>query len=163
MLAGGMVKVVNDDRGFLRGKAFLWDRFAVWSILQRKSDGAIVSLISTHMPTNPRRYPATHGAPQSRSALYGNGMDTIVGMFGQLSQYGPVLMGGDMNSHPTDGAWAAAPKMNAAGYSYTKDQGVMYLFFRNDVSVVSNQQIRIFSDHPAIITTLNMNGIGPVE
>ncbi|CAN5526122.1 hypothetical protein BH11ACT8_BH11ACT8_27630 [soil metagenome] len=160
-LAGGMVKVVDDDQGFLRGKAFLWDRFAVWSILQR-DDGSIVSLISTHMPTNPGRFPGQHGNPAlSRFELYGKGMDTIVAMVDQLSSYGPVLIGGDMNSHPNQGTWCATTKLGAAGFGYTKDQGVMYLFYRDGVSVASSRQVRIFSDHPALISTLNMNGAGP--
>lgn len=160
MLDGGRIRVVNDDRGRLRGKAFLWDRFATWAILQR-DDGAIVSLISVHMPTNPNRTPTVPGFPASaRAALYGSGMDTLVAVVDQLSAYGPVLVGGDMNSHPTEGAWTAASKMGAAGYEYAKDQGVMYLFFDNDAALVDSQQVAIHSDHPAIITTVDLSALG---
>lgn len=161
-VAGGMVRVVNDDRGFLRGKAFVWDRFAVWSIL-RRADGAVVSLISTHMPTNPGRYPRSHGGGGSRVALYAQGMDTLVAMTRQLAAYGPVLVGGDMNSHASQGSWTAAAKMTAAGFSYVKDQGVMYLFYSDGVSAASSRQVRIYSDHPALLGTLSMNGTGPTS
>lgn len=162
MRAGGMVRVVDDDRGYLRGKAFLWDRFAVWSVLQN-DEGNVVSLISTHMPTNPGRYPAQPGGGMSRVQRYSEGMDTLVAMVDQLERYGPVLVGGDMNSHPDQGSWTAAAKLGAAGYTFTKDQGVMYLFADDDTSVVSTRQIRIVSDHPALLTTLSMNGLGPRE
>lgn len=161
-LAGGRFKAVNDDNGFLMGKPFVWDRYAMWSILKRKSDGAIVSLVSLHMPTNPVIYPQQHGHPGiSRVAKYNQGMIAVVGMVNQLKRYGPVLLGGDMNSHPSQGGWTAAAHMGADGFTYTKDTGVMYLFYQSPATVIAKRQIHIVSDHPAIITTLAMNGSGP--
>lgn len=161
-VAGGRYKVVNDDNGYLRGKPFVWDRYAMWSILRRKSDGAIVSLASLHMPTNPVIYPQQHGHPgMSRVRKYDLGMNAVIGMVDQLEHYGPVLVGGDMNSHPSQGPWTAAAHFGRAGYTYAKDTGVMYLFYRSPASVVAKRQIHIVSDHPAIITTLAMNGSGP--
>jgi hypothetical protein len=88
-------------------------------------------------------------------------MDVLVGSVRALAEHGPVLVGGDMNSHHSQGAWTAAAKMTAAGYDYVKDRGVMHLFFQNAVGLVSNRQIGVASDHPAIITTLDMRGVGP--
>ena len=94
------------------------------------------------MPTNPRRYPQQHGNPGlSRAALYGTGMDVLRQTVQVLAQHGPVLVGGDMNSHPSDGSWAAAPKMTALGYGYAKDNGVMYLFYPPGVGLVSNSVV----------------------
>lgn len=153
MRAGGMQRIVDDDKGFLRGKPFVWDRFAVWAVLQN-DEGQVISLISTHMPINPGKYPATHSGGPNRIDLFARGMDTVVAMVGQLSAYGPVLVGGDMNSHADQGGWTAAAKMGGAGYRYVKDQGVMYLFFGADADVVSSRQVSIYSDHPALLSTL---------
>lgn len=163
-LDGGRMKIVDNDRGILRHKPFLWDRFAVWSILKRKSDGAVVSLISVHMPTNPFTTATVPGFPRgARIAKYAGGMDALVGIVDQLQHYGPVIVGGDMNSHPGQGAWTAAAKMGAQGYTYAKDTGVMYDFYKAPATLLAKRQIHIVSDHPAIITTLAMNGAGPVQ
>ncbi|GAA3826168.1 hypothetical protein [Nocardioides panacisoli] len=157
----GRFKVVDNDNGYYNGRPFTWDRYATWAVLQR-DDGAVVSVISVHMPTNPRKFPKQHGAnAMSRAAQYGHGMDLLHGLVSQLSAYGPVLVGGDMNSHASDGSWAAAPKMTAAGYNYTKDSGVIYLFFPGAASVEESHEVHVVSDHPALITHLDMNGIGP--
>lgn len=161
-IEGGRVRVVNDDAGFLHGHAFVWDRYVTWVLLRRTSDGAIVSLCSLHMPTNPARYPAEHGRPgMSRIAKYAGGMDQVLAVVAQLRKYGPVLLGGDMNSHPGQGGWTAAAKMTAAGYSYNKDSGVMYLFYPSAATLVARRQVHVASDHPAIVTTIAMNGAGP--
>ena len=57
-------------------------------------------------------------------------MDVLVNTVRVLAAHGPVLVGGDMNSHHSQGAWTAAAKMTAAGYDYVKDRGVMHLFFQ---------------------------------
>jgi hypothetical protein len=72
-----------------------------------------------------------------------------------------VLVGGDMNSHHSQGGWTAAAKMTAAGYRYVKDRGVMHLFFQGGVNVLSTRQIGVASDHPALIASLDMRGQGP--
>jgi endonuclease/exonuclease/phosphatase family metal-dependent hydrolase len=162
LVDAGRVKVVDNDTGFLQGKAFTWDRYATWAMLQRKEDGAIVSVVSTHMPTNPGKFPQQHGrTSMSRVERYSRGMDVLVGTVRTLAEHGPVLLGGDMNSHHSQGGWTAAAKMTAAGYQYVKDRGVMHLFFPGGADVVSNQQVGVASDHPAIVTTLDVNGLGP--
>jgi endonuclease/exonuclease/phosphatase family metal-dependent hydrolase len=162
LIDGGRLKVVDDDTGIHGGQRFVWDRYATWAMLQRKEDGAIVSVLSLHMPTNPAKFPAQPaGASMSRVERYSRGMDVLVGSVRALAEHGPVLVGGDMNSHHSQGAWTAAAKMTAAGYDYVKDRGVMHLFFQDAVDVVSNRQIGVASDHPAIVTTLDMRGIGP--
>ncbi len=159
MVDGGRVKLVDNDQGFHSGRAFTWDRYATWALLQRR-DGALVSIVSTHMMTNPAKFPKTHGGGESRVSKYGRGMDVMRNLVGALSEFGPVLMGGDMNSHPSQGPWTAAAKMTGAGYRYSKDQGVMYLFYQGAAELVSHRQVRVASDHPAIITSVDLTGVG---
>lgn len=162
MIDGGRVKVVDNDTGIYSGHAFVWDRYATWAMLQRKTDGAIVSVVSVHMPTNPAKFPAQPGSPSmSRATRYGLGMDVLINTVRVLAAHGPVMVGGDMNSHAGEGSWTAAAKMTAAGYQYVKDSGVMHLFFQGGVDVVSSRQIGVASDHPALITSLDMGGLGP--
>lgn len=161
LVDGGRVKLVENDQGFHHGRPFTWDRYATWAILQR-DDRAVVSVISTHMMTNPGKYPKQHGNPGlSRAGQYARGMDVLLALGDTLAQFGPVVVGGDMNSHPGSGSWAAAPKMRAAGYQYAKDAGVMYLFFQPGVELVSHRQVRVASDHAALVSALDMRGKGP--
>jgi endonuclease/exonuclease/phosphatase family metal-dependent hydrolase len=161
LVDAGRVKVVDNDTGYLTGQAFTWDRYATWAVLQRK-DGAIVSVVSAHMPTNPAKFPRQPGNPgMTRVERYSRGMDVLRATVGVLAEHGPVLLGGDMNSHHSQGAWTAAAKMTAAGYRYAKDRGVMHLFYPGAAELVSNNQVGVASDHPAIVTTLDMNGQGP--
>ncbi len=161
MIDGGRVKLVDDDRGFHGGRPFTWDRYATWVVLQRK-DGAIVSVVSSHMMTNPGRFPRQHGNPPgTRVQRYARGMDVLRGLAGVLAAHGPVLVGGDMNSHASQGWWTAAAKMRSGGYEHVKDRGVMYLFHQAGVEVTGHRQVGVASDHPAILTTLDLNGQGP--
>ncbi len=161
LVDAGRIKVVDNDTGFHGGSAFTWDRYATWALLQRR-DGAVVSVVSTHMPTNPGKFPRQpRNTGTTRIARYSRGMDVLVNSLRTLAQHGPVLLGGDMNSHHSQGAWTAAGKMTAAGYEYVKDRGVMHLFFQDAVDVASHRQVGVASDHPAIVTTLDMNGQGP--
>ena len=164
MLDGGRVKIVDDDHTVFKGTNKLWDRFAAWGIFQR-SDGAVVSVIATHHMTNAYRFPRQWGnPPMSRAEQYGLGMDYLIDLVGVLAPYGPVLVGGDMNSHHNDGPNAAAPRMAAAGYRYTKDSGVIYNFYAAPVKVTKTWEISaaaVHSDHPALFTRMAMNGAGP--
>ena len=164
MLDGGRVKIVDDDHVVFKGTNKLWDRFAAWGIFQR-SDGAVVSVIAVHHMTNVYRMPRQWGnPPMSRAEQYGLGMDYLIDLVGVLAPYGPVLVGGDMNSHPNDGPDAAAPRMEAAGYRYTKDSGVIYNFYAAPVKVEKTWEISkaaVHSDHPALFTRMAMNGAGP--
>jgi endonuclease/exonuclease/phosphatase family metal-dependent hydrolase len=163
LVDGGRIKVVDNDTGIHAGRTFVWDRYATWAVFQRK-DGAIVSILSTHMPTNPAKFPRQPaGATMTRVERYSRGMDVLVNSIRTLAAHGPVLLGGDMNSHHSQGAWTAAAKMTAAGYEYVKDQGVMHLFFPGAAEVAAHRQVGVASDHPAIITTLDMNGLGPTR
>lgn len=162
LVDAGRIKVVDNDTGIHAGRPFTWDRYATWATLQRRRDGAIVSVVSTHMPTNPMKFPRQIGNPGiTRAERYGRGMDVLVSTVSALDEHGPVLVAGDRNSHPGQGAWAAGTKMAAAGYQYVKDRGVMYLFFQSDAEVSEVRQVGVASDHPAIVTTLDMNGLGP--
>ncbi len=156
LVAQGRIQVVNDDRGYLHGKKFMWDRYATWVTLRNLIDGRLTSVISTHMPTNPGKFPRQWGNPPlSRVRLYALGMDKLTDLTANLALQGRVILGGDMNSHPNQGAWTAAAKMAAAGYAYSKDRGVMYLFRPVEATAPSSQQVPISSDHPALITTLD--------
>ena len=156
LVAQGRIQVVNDDRGYLHGKKFMWDRYATWVTLRNLIDGRLTSVIATHMPTNPAKYPRQWGNPPlTRVQLYALGMDKLVSLVGSLAQQGRVILGGDMNSHPNQGSWTAAAKMGAAGYAFAKDRGVMYLFHSVEATVPSSRQVPINSDHPALITMLD--------
>ena len=161
LVDAGRVKLVDDDRGFRLGEPFTWDRYATWATLQRP-DGAVVSVVSTHMMTNPARYPRQHGNPRmSRAAQYGVGMDVLADTVRVLAAHGPVLVGGDMNTHGREGPWTAAVRLSAAGFGYAKDNAVMYVFYPDEAEVVSHRQVGVASDHPAIVTTLDLTGAGP--
>lgn len=161
LVDAGRIKLVEDDGSYYKQRPVVWDRFAMWAMLQRP-DGAIVSIVSTHMMTNPAKYPQQPGnARQSRVARYSAGMDVLLSTVDTLAAHGPVLVGGDMNSFPDQGPWTAAAKMGSAGFGYVKDRAVMYLFHQAGVQVLGNREVRMDSDHPAIVTTLDMNGQGP--
>lgn len=160
LLDGGRVKTVDDDAGFYFGRPYLWDRYATWVVLQR-SDGAVMSVISAHMPINPVKNPQQHGRPQvSRVAKYDNGMRVLLGLAHDLQAYGPVLIGGDMNSHAGGGPWTAASIMRSAGFGYTTDGILMFDFFPPGVSVAAYGRFPVVSDHPALWSTFDMNGVG---
>lgn len=162
-LDGGRVKIVDNDHVVFGGKNKLWDRYAIWGVFQR-SDGAVVSVIATHHMTNVYRFPRQWGEPSmTRAEQYGLGMDHLTHLVDTLALYGSVLVGGDMNSHPRDGPNAAAPRMTAAGYRYTKGSGVMYNFYPAAGRVTKTWQIgkaAVHSDHPALFTRLDLNGAG---
>jgi hypothetical protein len=164
LLDGGRVKIVDDDHVVTRVGNRLWDRYAVWGVFQRV-DGAVVSVIAVHHMTNAYRYPRQWGEPpMTRAEQYGLGMDHLIELIGVLAPYGPVMVGGDMNSHPQDGPHAAAPRMEAAGYRYTKDSGVIYNFYTGPVKVAATWEISeaaVHSDHPALFTRMAMSGAGP--
>ncbi len=156
------MKLVENDATFYKRRAVTWDRYATWAILQRPTDRAVVSVVSTHMMTNPGKYPRQHGNPgQSRISQYAKGMDVLIALTKTLEGFGPVLVGGDMNSHPGQGSWTAAGRMTGAGYRYVKDFAVMYLFYPQTANVVRHSQVRVVSDHPAIVTTLDLDGTVP--
>ncbi|GAA4127676.1 hypothetical protein GCM10022215_38400 [Nocardioides fonticola] len=165
MLAGGRVRIVQDDHVIFHGSNKNWGRWAIWGVFQR-TDGAVVSVISSHQMTNPFRYPNSQWGDQpfTRATQYGQGMDYLVQLAAKLAAYGPVFLGGDMNSHPGDGPESAAAKMQAAGFSHTKDSGVIYNFYAAPVSIEKTWEISkaaVHSDHPALFTRMAMNGAGP--
>jgi endonuclease/exonuclease/phosphatase family metal-dependent hydrolase len=133
----GRVKLVEDDQGFQHGRRFTWDRYATWVTL-RRADGSKASFVSTHLE------------------MYAQGMDVLVELVRTLSRRGPVFVGGDMNSHASQGEWTAAAKMSAAGFAYAKDQGVMYLFYPSGTTLVRSKEVSVASSHPALITTLEL-------
>lgn len=162
--AGGRIKIVDNDQGHIHGKQFLWDRYATWAVFIR-GDGAVVSVIATHHMTNVYKSPQQWGnPPMSRAEQYDLGMDYLIQLADSLRSYGPVFVGGDMNSHQGDGHAAAATRMTAAGFQHTKDSGVIYNFYAAPVAVTKTWEISaaaVHSDHPALFTRMAMNGAGP--
>lgn len=157
----GRVKLVDNDIGYYEGHPFTWDRYAIWAVLQR-GDGSIVSVVSVHMMTNPGKYPRQpRRAPETRIQRYSAGMDVLRATVDMLETRGPVLVGGDMNSHPDQGAWTAAAKLTADGFQYAKDSGVMYLFYPDHALLEGSRQMHVVSDHPALVATVDLNGQGP--
>jgi endonuclease/exonuclease/phosphatase family metal-dependent hydrolase len=156
LVDAGRVKLVEDDGSYYQGRAVVWDRFAMWSVL-RRDDGSTVSVVSTHMMTNPEKYPRQPGRHRlTRVEQYAAGMDVLLATVRDLAVRGPVLVGGDMNSFPTQGPWTAAAKLTSAGFRYAKDRAVMYLFYQDGAQVLGHREVRVDSDHPAIITTLDL-------
>ncbi|MGE0341469.1 MAG: peptidoglycan DD-metalloendopeptidase family protein [Porticoccaceae bacterium] len=161
---GGRVTLVVDDNTYYQGRAVTWDRFATWVILER-ADGAVVSVISTHHMTNPHKWPRQHGNPPlTRPQQYGAGMDILLQLRNSLATHGPVLIGGDMNTHAsyTDLPWAAAAKMKAAGYGW-HNHAVDFVFFpqHQGVRLERGWSGTMVSDHHWISARLSMNGVGP--
>ncbi len=161
---GGRVQLVDDDKTYYKGRPVTWDRFATWVILER-ADGAVVSVIATHLMTNPHRWPKQHGNPPlTRPQQYAAGMDILLQLRNSLAAHGPVLIGGDMNTQAsyTNLPWAAAAKMKAAGYGW-QNQGVDFIFFPQYQGVRLEQgwDGTMVSDHRWISARIAMNGAGP--
>lgn len=165
-LDSGRMKITNDDKGVYKGKNFLWDRYAVWGIFKKKgSSNTIVSAISTHMMTNPKFSKQWGNPPMTRREQYALSMDILLQLTAVLARHGPVLIGGDMNSHPDQGNWTAAAKMQKAGFGYARDGAVIYVFHPPGTKLVSqrNVPIPIGNDHggKGLLAKINMNGVGP--
>jgi len=161
---GGRVTLVVDDKTYYKGKPVTWDRFATWVILER-ADGAVVPVIATHHMTNPHRWPRQHGNPPlTRPQQYGAGMDILLQLRNSLATHGPVLIGGDMNTHAsyTNLPWAAAAKMKGAGYGW-HNHGVDFIFFPQHQGVRLEQgwDGTMVSDHHWLSARIAMNGAGP--
>jgi endonuclease/exonuclease/phosphatase family metal-dependent hydrolase len=158
LVDAGRVKLVDNDMGYdAKGDAYTWDRYATWTTLQG-ADGGIVSVVSAHMMTNPAYYPRQpRRSAETRIQRYSHGMDVLRATTSVLARYGPVLVGGDMNSHPGQGTWTAAAKLGSLGFRYAKDSGVMYLFYPGAEQLESSRQIPVVSDHPALVATLDLD------
>ena len=161
----GRVKIVEDDQAIFKGRPVTWDRYATWVLLERKSDGAVVSIISVHHMTNPHKYPAQHGNPPlTRKQQYGQGMDILIKLANSLATHGPVLLGGDMNSHAsyTNLSWSSAAKMSAAGYGWYS-HAVDFVFFPQyrGVRLDRGWTGSMVSDYQWVAARLDMNGAGP--
>lgn len=164
LLDGGRFQYVENDWARLNGRPYLSNRYATWVVLERKSDHAQIVVVSTHHMTNPRRYPsrAGHNLPQTRIQQYRAGMGLLRQMIARLSAYGPVLVAGDMNTSPRDGAWSALPQMTRSGYTHTSDHGVVYQFVPTGAKATHTRLIPVTSDHSrALVTTIRLNPRNP--
>ena len=161
LVDAGRIELVEDDGSFYKNRPVVWDRFAMWAMLQRE-DGAIVSIVSTHMMTNPAKYPQQPGNPrQSRIARYAAGMDVLLGTVDALAAHGPGA-GGRRHELPSGpGAVDCRGEDDLRRVRVRQDRAVMYLFHQAGVQVLAHREVRVDSDHPAIVTTLDMNGQGP--
>jgi endonuclease/exonuclease/phosphatase family metal-dependent hydrolase len=163
LVDAGRYMYVEHDLVMFKGKPVDWNRYATWTILRRASDGAQVVVISTHNMTNPQVQRRTHGNYQwpSRVAQYADGMKKLRALVVQLAAYGPVLMAGDMNVHPNQGAWSAPDQMAQNGFGYSFDRAVIYQFFPHGTRDVGERLISVDSDHPhALLTSIDLNGVG---
>lgn len=163
----GRVKIVSDDQLYFKGEPRTWDRYATWVMLQRKSDGAVVSVIATHHMTNPHKFPRQHGNPPlSRAQQYGAGMDILVQLTNSLASHGPVIIGGDLNTHAsyTDLAWSAVSRMKAAGYGWA-NHAVDFVFFPESqgARLANSSTGALVSDHQWVTAQIDMNGAGPTS
>lgn len=159
LLDGGRFQYVENDWARLNGRPYLSNRYATWVVLERKSDDQQVVVVSTHHMTNPRRYPsrAGHTMPQTRIEQYEAGMGLLRQMITRLSAYGPVLVAGDMNTSPRDGAWSALPQMRRSAYTHTRDHGVVYQFVPPGTTATRTRLIPVTSDHSrALLTTIRL-------
>ena len=161
----GRVKIVSDDQLIFKGNPRTWDRYATWVMLQRKSDGAVVSVIATHHMTNPHKDLRQHGNPAlTRPQQYGAGMDILIQLTNSLASHGPVVIGGDMNTHAsyTDLPWSAVSKMKAAGYGWA-NHSVDFVFFPQSqgARLANSSTGPLVSDHQWLTTRIDMNGAGP--
>lgn len=162
-VAAGRVTIVEDDKAYFQGRRILWDRFATWAVLKR-ADGAVVSIVSVHHMTNPKKFPRQHGnPPMTRPEQYGHGMDTLLGLLDRLGQHGPVFVGGDMNTHAsyTNLSWSAAAKMTAAGYAW-HNHAVDFIFYQQHNGVKPTRTVvgpkAEVGDHNMLAATFAMNG-----
>ncbi|HWT55616.1 MAG TPA: tyrosine-protein phosphatase [Candidatus Microsaccharimonas sp.] len=167
-LTGGRVKVTNHDHVVFEGNNRDWNRYVVWGMFKRKSDGVIVSFASTHMMTAPdgQRQWGTLDPPMTRTQQYELSMQNVKQLIGVLSQHGPVLFGGDMNDTLGDtNSWAPVPQMKAIGYTGSSDKRVLLSFNPPGTSIVNNRIVRLdlHGDHNdgSIQTTFDMSGVGP--
>lgn len=159
LVDGGRFMYVERDLVIFKGHRVDWNRYAAWTVLKNRADGRQVVVIATHHMTNPEKQRRTHGNYQwpSRIAQYEHGMKLLRGLIAKLSAYGPVLVGGDMNVFPKQGAWSAPDQLAKDGFRYTRDRAVIYQFFPANASVLGTRLVRVSSDHPhALITALRL-------
>jgi len=157
LVDAGRFEYVKDDLVVFKGRPVDWNRYATWTILRNRANGRQIVVIATHNMTNPQKQRRTHGdyAWPSRIAQYAAGMRLLRQLVAQLSAYGPVLLAGDMNVHPSQGAWSAPDQLAQAGYSFTYDHAVIYQFFPRTARVLGTSLVPVSSDHPhALETTL---------
>lgn len=159
LVDGGRFKYVEHDLVVFKGNPVDWNRYAAWTVLKRRTDGRQIVVIATHHMTNPEKQRRTHGDYQwpSRVAQYEHGMTLLRRLIAKLSAYGPVLVGGDMNVFPKQGAWSAPDQLAQDGFRYTRDRAVIYQFFPANAAVLGTRLVRVSSDHPrALITALRL-------
>lgn len=170
-LDAGRIKITNHDYLVFDGKNADWNRYAVWGVFERETDGAIVSVIDTHMMTNPEKFPRQWREtepPMTRIEQYVDSMDNLEQLAGTLAVHGPVLIGGDMNSHPDDGNWTAVHQLQKEAYDYSRPSGeVIYVFNPPGTKIIESHDVmlQLHGDHnnKSVQTKIDMNGVGPTN
>ena len=161
---GGRVTARRRRQDLLQGRPVTWDRFATWVILRaRRRRRGVGDLYPPH--DQPAQVPPQHGNPPlTRPQQYGAGMDILLQLRNSLATHGPVLIGGDMNTHAsyTDLPWTAAAKMKAAGYGW-HNHAVDFIFFpqHQGVRLERGWDGTMVSDHHWLAARIAMNGAGP--
>ncbi|MEP9382902.1 NlpC/P60 family protein [Nocardioides cheoyonin] len=157
LVDAGRFEYVADDLVVFKGRPVDWNRYAIWTVLRNHGTGRQIVVIATHNMTNPQKQRRTHGdyAWPSRIAQYAAGMRLLRQLITRLSVYGPVLLAGDMNVHPSQGGWSAPDQLARAGYSFAYDRSVIYQFFPRTARLLGTSLVPVSSDHPhALVTTL---------
>jgi surface antigen len=166
LLDKGRIKVTEDDQVVFKGDNKTWDRFATWGVFKRKSDNAVVSFVSTHFMTNPAKGKQWGDQPFTRIDQYRLSMEILIHLTEVLGQVGPVIVGGDMNTHGNEGDWAAIPMMKAAGFIWSSENDVLHIFSPKGTKIIDNRRITdlpLSGDHSngAEYAKIQMNGVGP--
>jgi murein DD-endopeptidase MepM/ murein hydrolase activator NlpD/endonuclease/exonuclease/phosphatase family metal-dependent hydrolase len=158
----GRVQLVEDDHTVYNGNPVTSGRYATWGLFERKSDGAIMSFVSTHMMTNPAKFGPDMPKRQKK---YGQGMDLLVSLVNQLNVKGPVFVAGDMNNHDYQREdWNAVPNMQDAGFAWYHN-AVDYIFFQKSLGITladSTKGPTPEPDHMWLFSRFDMNGAGAV-
>lgn len=162
LVAGGRIRLVNDDRNRHAGRIRVWDRYATWATLRSRASREVVSVVSVHHMTNPAKY-----GPRKvkRQRAYRVGMNRLVRLAGRLDNRGPVLMGGDFNTHAGQRQpWTAVTKMSRAGYRWHAT-GVDFVFYPASRGLQLTQRCTVrpargVSDHPFLVARVALNATG---
>jgi endonuclease/exonuclease/phosphatase (EEP) superfamily protein YafD len=150
---------VSTGTRYLHRRPGTWGTRAVnWVVLEEETTGKQVSLVSAH--PSPEG-PSSHGL----LPVYMAGLSSLVR---DLSDAGPVFVGGDLNAHYTSGRFPR-PALSAAGLTPTYDVHGMppggtgdhggatidYLLYQPaaGVEATSQSKVELASDHDAVVGT----------
>jgi endonuclease/exonuclease/phosphatase family metal-dependent hydrolase len=158
---------VSYKEGKLPGQKVEWGiRYANWVTLQG-IDGHVISIISAHLAPDSE---ITHGLQEV-------GINNLGALANTLSQYGPVLMAGDMNFHYNGPLQYPRTLLTSYGFTPTYDvtgthfptgdhrgATIDYIFLKTaaQFSVLGQYNQELYSDHDAVTADLAFTD-APIE